>query len=877
VKDPLSGGSLNVRTYTGDPSANETVTNLGTALVNSPHRYRIDWQAAQVVYSVDGVQVAVHPVAITGMMRPVAASDYNAFSGRIVIDWIHVSPYAPATGTFPSEAEYRRARAAADRNDLPAALALSEDALSRAGKLEDQWVWSLRILKGELLLRKGRMDEGLRIVKPELPARFRNSEAAGRRLLVLGMIQQDRKLKLASLEKARVFAAEHQPQLLPAALFSLAGACTCKEAPGYLRQAMHLAEKGGDRITAANIRATQALNDTREERYAEAIDLGTKALADYRRMNAPRRAIAPTGNLGWAYQALGDFETAKELFVQAEALAASNGDADRVVWLNQLGNAAFAEHRFDDALRYYTQALENGRPSNHPELAAILTNLARTNLELAQFDVARKYVQEALTSTKDAEQQLSTRIIDARIDAASGNPGNAEKTLLDVVAKAKATTKWTAGIYLAQLLAGLHRDSAAEAMFNTAIATARKARQAITEPELRFTFYNLSRDLFESYVSFLIGKGRVEDALMATELIRAQTLEEGLAATATTPDRARLDLRRIAAQRHATLLCYWIARERSYVWTVTGTGVTYAVLPEGARINSAVEAYANELLTPHVALSHGQELYRMLIEPAVRALPKNARVIIVPDGKLYALNFETLVVPGSSRYWIEDVVLSASASLQLLAQTRARRTGSSMLLVGDPSVVDPLFQKLPRAGDEIAAIARHFKQRVVLSGPKATPAAYRTSDPGNFDFVHFVAHAVASRKRPLDSAVILGPDSPSRKYKLLARDVIKQTLNARLVTVSSCQSAGKRTFEGEGLVGLAWAFLRAGAGEVVGSLWDVRDNVTPELMAGMYAGIVKGQEPAVALREAKLLLVRGNNPSFRTPRYWAPFVLYSGS
>ena len=102
VHGTLSGGSLGVRTYTGDMSTNETVTNLGTALVNSPHRYRIDWQPSQVVYSVDGVQVATHPVAINGPMRPVAASDFNAFSGKIVVDWIHVSPFTSTSGTFQS-------------------------------------------------------------------------------------------------------------------------------------------------------------------------------------------------------------------------------------------------------------------------------------------------------------------------------------------------------------------------------------------------------------------------------------------------------------------------------------------------------------------------------------------------------------------------------------------------------------------------------------------------------------------------------------------------------------------------------------------------------------------------------------------------------
>ena len=49
----------------------------------------------------DGVQVASHPVAISGLMRPVAASDFNAFSGKIVVDWMRTAPYA-ASGTFLS-------------------------------------------------------------------------------------------------------------------------------------------------------------------------------------------------------------------------------------------------------------------------------------------------------------------------------------------------------------------------------------------------------------------------------------------------------------------------------------------------------------------------------------------------------------------------------------------------------------------------------------------------------------------------------------------------------------------------------------------------------------------------------------------------------
>ena len=86
---------------TGSDPAGETRTNLGIGYINAPHRYRIDWLPGRSNYFVDGVQVASHAVAIAGPMRPVAASDYTAFAGTIVVDWVRSTPYASA-GTFLS-------------------------------------------------------------------------------------------------------------------------------------------------------------------------------------------------------------------------------------------------------------------------------------------------------------------------------------------------------------------------------------------------------------------------------------------------------------------------------------------------------------------------------------------------------------------------------------------------------------------------------------------------------------------------------------------------------------------------------------------------------------------------------------------------------
>jgi CHAT domain-containing protein len=135
---------------------------------------------------------------------------------------------------------------------------------------------------------------------------------------------------------------------------------------------------------------------------------------------------------------------------------------------------------------------------------------------------------------------------------------------------------------------------------------------------------------------------------------------------------------------------------------------------------------------------------------------------------------------------------------------------------------------------------------------------------------------------PLDSAIILSrPQGGSRasednSFKLYARDIIATPrLRAELVTISACYSVGKRTYSGEGLVGLSWAFLRAGAHHVVAALWDVSDASTPELTREFYSELRRGERPGSALRTAKLYLL--HNTAFRSPFYWGPFQVYTGS
>ena len=340
-------------------------------------------------------------------------------------------------------------------------------------------------------------------------------------------------------------------------------------------------------------------------------------------------------------------------------------------------------------------------------------------------------------------------------------------------------------------------------------------------------------------------------------------------------------MRQVAAQSRSVLLSYWLGPSRSYVWAVTAAGVQCLRLPPASEIGALVRQYrdtVNNALADPLASSGmaGDRLYQVLVAPVLPWIPLDTRVVIAADGALHGINFETLPVPGATRhYFIEDAEIEMAPALSMLsAAPSPPGRPKSLLLFGDPVPRAPEFPALKYAAAEIANVSKHFPADGVTTyhGDRASPAAYKAAAPDRFTFVHFTAHAAANLQSPLDSAVILsGPDAA---YKLYARDVAEKPLRAELVTVSACRSAGERAYSGEGLVGFAWAFLRAGASRVIAGLWDVDDRSTAELMDRLYAHLAAGETAAHALREAKLAqLEKGGN--YAKPYYWGPFQVFT--
>jgi CHAT domain-containing protein len=141
--------------------------------------------------------------------------------------------------------------------------------------------------------------------------------------------------------------------------------------------------------------------------------------------------------------------------------------------------------------------------------------------------------------------------------------------------------------------------------------------------------------------------------------------------------------------------------------------------------------------------------------------------------------------------------------------------------------------------------------------------------------LHFATHSVADTRHPELSGLVLSQvDAGGRPRRGFVRlpDLYDLDLAADLVVLSGCRTALGKELRGEGLMGLTRGFEAAGVPRVVGSLWQVEDRASAELMTRFYRAMWRsGASPSAALRAAQRAVRR--DPRYRDPHYWAGFVL----
>jgi CHAT domain-containing protein len=787
------------------------------------------------------------------------------------------------------------------RGDLTAAQTLAEHGLELTRlHSTDVWAWAFRLLRDESLILQLKTTDALADLAVELPrdAGFDSLRARQKYLQARANIAQGRlKEALDAVDAGRRTPSSRDVRF---DLDVLSGQIRLRlgqrqDAEALLRSVISEAASVGDHYHQAWALNDLGMGGLVGNRFDEALSRfePVLSLTDLEPFTIYSVSLY---NAGICYAQLGEYERAAALQRRAVEIHERRGPPSRLGQaLGALGRTYALQGDFEQALPFLRRAFEVASAAHADADAALLAgNVAEAHIELRQWDEAARFNDNAtrISGAGGATKPVWYTLNAAKIAQGRGNydeAGHLYESALSASAD-EPIVRWNANAGLAHKAIANHDDTRAAEYFERTLQIIEQTRSDLLKTDYKLSYLNNLIQFYREYVDALIAQGRPEHALEVADSSRGRVLAERQR-TASPVRVSAAGLRRIAEQSGQVMLFYWLQPRASWMWVVTSKDIHLVRLPPGDRIEALVRAHqkmiASALADPLASPSTpGDELYAALVAPAASWIPEGASVIVVPDGALHGLNFETLPVDGAARrhYWIEDVEIQIAPALGVLSvapRAGGRDThrgsgvaGRSLLLVGAPAASDPRFPPLSYAAAEMTRVAEHFDPRHVAKyeGSRATPAAYRTAKPDAFSMIHFTAHAAANVESPLDSAVILAAEGGA--YKLYARDIADVPLHADVVTVSACRSAGERTYSGEGLIGFAWAFLRAGAKRVIAGLWDVDDQSTAGLMDGLYARIAAGRSPSRALREAKLAMLQAGG-SLAKPYYWGPFEIFT--
>jgi len=397
--------------------------------------------------------------------------------------------------------------------------------------------------------------------------------------------------------------------------------------------------------------------------------------------------------------------------------------------------------------------------------------------------------------------------------------------------------------------------------------------------------------------------GRVAHAFALAEQRRARILRDRLSRAAglrlaagdqtdpvaTTAPVTAADVQRAIPDDHTAVLEYVAgpAGQPTTVFVLTRHDVRAQVLAPldsvrdlAARFEALIESGGN-------VRGLATQLGKTLLQPALARLPAAvSNLVVVPDDALWSVPFQALIL-GDGRWAIERFAITTvpSAAVSVMLWQRPAPTGPARLLAfGDPRFRgeddgSPLalraatpnegsLPRLPGTAREVRAVARFASEAVIRLRDDASAAFLEHAPLTSYRVIHFATHAVTDDNGIAHAGLALSPGAGSDGF-VSDGDLAALQLNADLVVLSACHTAGGAVLGGEGVRGLTAPLLQAGARAVLATEWPVDDARTIPMIVAFYTALADGRTSAEALRDAALDAMRDGAP----PREWAAFRL----
>ena len=632
-------------------------------------------------------------------------------------------------------------------------------------------------------------------------------------------------------------------------------------------------------------------------------------------------------NLGVVYGSLGEFEKAKELFERGLQIAQNTGkeDAEGTLYIN-LSCAYHSVGDFEKASKFSKLGLNIAKKTKNKDmLGRGYNSLGHVSFSLGDFKKAIEFFKLGLTIAKEAGDKHSEGHGYINFGAAYQSLNDSQKAIefyqqglsimKEIGHKSAESSAYGA---LACAFRSLDDVSKAEELFKSQVKLVEEMRVLLQEKdEWKISFRNTYD--FRELVALQLQQGKIIEALLTAEAGRAQALVDLMESQyggkksfqSSFKLQMELTLSNISSHISSPTLFLEEGRCDVYLWLllkgqqfqfvrkeisvelktlINQTYTQIGVKGRGRSNNRSPDEPEDEEIddltdrgTQASASSSQQDdggalktLYEVVIAP-ISHLIKGDELIIVAHGSSFIIPYAALV-DQHSKYLSETLRVRLAPSLtclKLLAECPEwRHSTSGALLVGNPWVetvrIDrEKLQQLPGAEKEVKMIGQ-ILNIVPLTGKDATKEQV-LSRLNPVSLIHIAAHGQTENGEIILSPNRASVDEPEEEdYLLTMADVLGAKLHAKLVVLSCCHS-GQGPIKAEGVVGIARAFLGAGARSVIATLWAIDDEATLEFMRHFYGHLVAGQSASKALHQAMKCL--RESEQYKAVKHWAPFVL----
>ncbi len=429
----------------------------------------------------------------------------------------------------------------------------------------------------------------------------------------------------------------------------------------------------------------------------------------------------------------------------------------------------------------------------------------------------------------------------------------------------------------------LQRDEAAEHDFAAALIALEHQRAEVGPTDLRDSFFDVARGTCEELLRLQAKRGAFSEAFHTIERCRARSLLDAVtghdannvSTMAEQEISRRLDDRTLIAT-------YASMGDKLLLLLISARGLEAFTLPvapeEIAQRNSELIAAVVEH-NPSVLRLRARALYDALIGPFEQQLDSVTTLVISGDESMAGLPF-ALLKDSRNRRLVERAEIAVALSVSLYVHHSTARSqlldaGARTLVIGDPTfdrAVGGDLPTLPSAEEEGRRIGALYLQTIVLLRGEATSRRFLAEVP-RADLIHVATHAVAHPRTASASFLLFAPDGGDSGVIYLPTIANLRLPNAPLVILAGCRTGAASGGTGA-IRSLASAFLAAGSRGVVGTLWNVDDELTVPFSIALHRHLREHRRLSAAVRAAQLEMTRSGDPRLRDAAAWASFVSY---